>query len=254
MVKKKELKTVDLDDLQSFDQSEESVEEEIVVNPSISAKDLDSIKKHVPARVSPTRPKSGAVMDDGRELAKNKRERQLEHITSKYRFDRKKLNWKGLFVVSLVIMAGLMAAHRSEAYGFISETTGFRLPFEESAPLKFPWIDWFGSYYPLICFVLLALIPMKRQTQTMVEVFFEGLSVPSEIFPVGRSSRRRLTWRQIQKIDFKNKSGVPYVQLFDRDSRLLGEMRLDVDNPKGFYRALSLYAPKEHILRKLINN
>ena len=88
----------------------------------------------------------------------------------------------------------------------------------------------------------------------MVEIFYDGISIPSEVFPIGRSKRQRISWKQMCRLEYKKRYNTPFVRVFDKKDEILGEIRLDVDHLKRFYDILDTYCPEDNPLRNLFNN
>ena len=88
----------------------------------------------------------------------------------------------------------------------------------------------------------------------MVQIFYDGLTVPVELFPNGMPRRVRLEWRDIYGIEFKKNKDIPYIVLLNQRKSALGYLRLDVDDLEEFYDKLDTYIPNEHPLRNMLNN
>lgn len=233
---KAELRTVDLEDLQSCDYREEAGEE-IEASVKVAVEDLDRIKRTAPAPKSKKPSKSASLVSKGQSKGQKGKSSsaELDRLTAKYQLDRKKLNWPLAAGVALILALGLLF----KIFPFIDEVLG---------------VGAVMSYFPLYALALLVLFPLRLPTTSMFEIYHEGISAPLGIFSPGRPERARLKWSDIREIEFKSKREVPYVLLLGKNGRELGELRLDVDRPEVFYRAIDRHAPREHVLRKLINS
>jgi len=175
------------------------------------------------------------------------------YMSNKYKFDKHKLKPLGPILAIVIFISGyfgfenpfeiemspdnLLALH-----GKVAEKTGNGL------------VSLYKNIYLFLMFIVLYIFPYKAKTKNMVEIFYDGLTIPSEIFPVGSATRKRISWPQIISIQFKSKRGVNFVQLFDAKKLLLAEMRIDVDNLKAFYVILDRYIPESNPLRALFDN
>lgn len=253
---KKELKTVNLDDLRSSDPFEElDRDDEIIIETGVSLKELDSRGSKSVSRPSSKNSKSGEVSASSDEIQKNKEKQhsleRLKILDDKRSFDRKVFNWKGLGIITLIVFVGVFFDKG------LSDIV-FKAVGEEVSYLAnlvrwfFSGLQFLGDYYPLIALASLIWIPIKKNSQDQFTLSFDGIIAPTE---VGTNSlRKRSTWASIKKVDFGKSSGAPVMRLLNENDRILGELRLDIDDPKSFHQALSRFAPQGHPVRKLINN
>lgn len=263
-MKKKDLKVVDVDDLQP----EHSIlddEEEIIVEPKINLDDLNrsppSVKvnpkspskkvesKLIVKKVDPSILKSPRFKNY---KGSGSKQSVVDFMSNKLRFDDKR--YDRFRVGCLVALAVAGFAHRY--IGDDIET--FRASFISAA---LPMFDLILNIYELyvksyILFILLYLwiFPLKQHTQAMVEIYYDGLTVPSEVFPMGRAKRKRVKWAEIIDIDYKNKYSTPFVQLLNKKKEVVGEFRLNLDNMEGLFEALDTYCPTKNPLRNLFTN
>ena len=247
-------KTVDLEDLQPSDPLEGRNDDIVdIVVPGLSVQDLDKLGKTPPTKLPDKNAKKPELVVDAnaRGNSPRKAKDQLEHMTSKLRFDRRKLNVYGLGSIALVFAIGFACNHSVSFEAFleargIAEASTQRLP-----RYIFEGIRLFGKYYPLLCVAMAFSIPLKLQSSGMFEIFYEGVYAPVDLGskPV---LRKRIPWEQIAELNFLRKDNIPLTELLDKDGQVMGQLRLDVDHPEGMIRAIDKYAPKTHPLRRLL--
>ncbi|MEX1099237.1 MAG: hypothetical protein WEB87_02355 [Bacteriovoracaceae bacterium] len=257
----KKLRVVNLEDLQSETSSADhkARTEEENVDAKVSISELDRVKRTPPTIKSPAPSKQGEPLLDKRvQRAKDinargreGKEQTLNYLTNKYRFDRKRLRYSTLWLTAAVFAAGYLFEPMEFDEPVTLDNIGTYIT-QGIFGVLFALHALFDRIYPLICAAILFTRPLKIYTDTMIQIFYEGLAVPSEIFSIGKPRRNRALWKDIKEINFKSRYGVPFVQLMDKSGRLLGEMRLDVDNLKEMYSILDTYAPEDHPLRKLL--
>lgn len=252
---KKELKTLDIDELEADYNKNFVGEEDEEVIEGVNVSDLDLPQKVVikpKSKVSKVLNKFDAQAHAQRKkLNSLKGEKLVKHMTNKYRFDRSKpvyWAWVLMLVIALMGFTGKEIPKHTvsgENYSYIIQL---------GAGIFNLGVSIFNKAYLFIIAAILFFVPLRRTTPTMVEVFYDGLTVPHEVLPIGAYMRRRIIWRQIKSIGFKTKRQVPIMQLFAKDQSLLGEIRLDVDDVGTMYECIDLYAPKEHPIRILFEN
>ena len=269
---KKEEKVVDIADLRSdndYNTHQDDIEIIVDVSPKVKMDDIETHsnsktksdkkpileKKKVKLKQEVRRKFDPSILNSPR-FAKydgNGTEKSVvAFLTNKYSFDKKEQNPVSVFVmlfsIALYALCWYIESVTIES-GAISEViTG---PIFSVLNLFFiPY----KKLYIFIFFILLYFFPLKRITPNMVQVFFDGLTVPNEIFPQVMGSRKRVEWKDIYTIELKKKKEIPFVQLYGQNKRLLGEMRLDSDDIKEFYAKLDIYLPENHCLRILFNN
>ena len=244
---------MDLKDLRSSDPALEEAREEEVF-PGVSLDELDRRSKTPPAKNKGRPAKEGELQGAGssRSEALKEVQRKGDLLTARYRFDRKKINKTLAAFQFFLLILGLFFRESMFFYeAFKADPVTIRSAEELISLFQLRGIF---SYFPLYILALFVVFPFKRHTGSMYEVYHGGMSAPLGIFLPGKPLRRRMKWRQIASFDLKSRRGVPYVLLLDKDQHVLGELRLDIDNPAGLYRAILLLAPKDHVLRKLVNN
>lgn len=257
MAKDKKPRIVNLEDLQSeiFSENYKSKIEEEVVDSRISIDELDRAQKTPPVRKAAGEPKTGELASDRRiqSVRNRSKESSLNFLTNKYSFDKKRPRYSTLFLAGAIFAAGYFFEPMSFDGPVTLDDMG-KIVFEAIFGVLFMAHSLFDRIYPFICLVVLVALPLKVSTETMIQIFYEGVTVPSEIFSIGKPVRRRLLWHDIKAIEFKSRYGTPYVQLIDKEGRVMGEMRLDVDRPKEMFSILDTYAPENHPLRRLLSN
>lgn len=254
---KKELKTLDLDELEAdYDKNIVGEEEEDVIE-GVSVSDLDLPQRafHSPkSKVNKVLNKFDAHAHAQRKkLNSLKGEKLVKHMTVKYRFDRSKPVYWAWALLIIIGVSGYFGKPIIMSYDDTSNEIFF-ITLKLMLGIFNMLIKIFSKVYIFICAGILFFIPLRRTTPTMVEIFYDGLTIPHEVYPIGAFMRRRIVWKQIKSIGFKTKKETPIMQLFAKDKSLLGEIRLDVDDVGTMYECIDLYAPKEHPVRILFEN
>ncbi len=275
---KKKLKVVDLDDLQPNNpQTKSSNSEEEVITPKIDLDQLDA------QRIINQKQKESRILDRKNIAAKNHNKQNqtnenkidisnitdsrlkkykgsgtaeslANYMSRKYRFDKYRFKPLGPILAAGVFYIGFFLLDGQD------ETVKTAVDSIDALPhyVRNETVGAAGYYFKKYYFALIALIlyflPFRGYTKDMVEIFYDGLTIPSEIFPIGSTVRKRVLWRQIKKTNFKNKKGVDFIQLLGERGELLGEMRIDVAKLESFYRVLDRYLPENNPLRVLFQN
>lgn len=251
------LRIVDLEDLQSETFSEKHISkiEEELVDPRVSIEELDRVKRTPPVRKVSGAVKQGELAPDRRiqNVRNRSKESSLNFLTNKFSFDKKRWRHSTFFLAAVVFAAGYFFEPMRFDDPVTIDDMG-KIVFEAVFGVLFLAHSLFDKIYPFICLVVLIVLPLKVSTETMIQIFYEGVTVPSEIFSIGKPARRRLLWKDIKAVNFKSRYGTPYVQLIDKNGAVRGEMRLDVDRPKEMFAVLDTYAPEDHPLRKLLSD
>jgi hypothetical protein len=269
-MKKKETKTVDIADLRSDDNyNKNDLETQTIVD--VSAKvEINDISQH-PKTKTPKIPSFKNKEIDQKAIPRRKFDPSIvkgprfikykgngseksivSFMTDKHAFDQKEVNYTSVILFAISVLFYLMARYLGSAQ---SPDNIYIAAFAESANYAIATI--YEPYRQLYVFILLILfytIPIKKFTNLMVEVFYDGLTVPYEIFPTVQHRRKRVEWRYIYSIELATKKEIPFVRLLGDRKQQLGEMRLDVDDPKKLYEIIDTYAPAEHPIRILFNN
>lgn len=260
-MKQKNLKVVDLDDLQP-EKTHTYSEDEITVEAKVN---IDDIKREAPSFKVESQKKQVTRQVQKKvdpSIIKSKRFKNykgngtqqsvISFMSHKYRFDDKRFD--RMRVIGLILLAVAGFSHKY----IVDDIEAYRSTF---ISIALPMFDLILKIYELyvrsyIVFIILYLwiFPLKHQTPAMVEVYYDGLTVPSEVFALGRPKRQRIKWDQIRGIDYKNKYSTPFVQILDAKKEVLGEFRLNLDNMEGLYEALDTYCPDENPLRNLFTN
>ena len=272
-MKKKELKTLNLDELEAQKNEQIALDEEsnadvrvdinsLSAKPPTIASNLANISKKVEGEVE-------RFNLEKEELKKKERFKNYEgdgskgsiisFLSNKHIFDKKVYNIRNLIILCIMVAAVVYIKINPESTTDLSltkmiETDLKRFPRRILGGIVKMAIRSYGSTYPIFIAIFLYFFPLKRHSRHMVAVYFDGITVPSEVFPTGSPKRNRVKWKNISWVDFAKKEGIPYMQIFDSDNDLLGEIRLDMTNMKGFYRAIDTYAPPENPVRKLFTN
>lgn len=253
-MKKKELKTLDVNDLEAdYDKSLLEDDDE-TIDDSVNVNDLD-----LPMRIS-SQPKSRKLINkiDPQAHAQRKKlntlkgKKLLNHMTTRYRFDRAKHVWWAWGIIIFVLCLGYFAKPIPVSSG--GDDSIFFIIAQLGTSIANMLLKLFGNVYYFIALGVFFFVPLKRNTPTMVEVYYDGLTIPNEVIPLGKHMRKRVSWRQIKLVKFKKKRGIPLMQLYAKDKSLLGEVRLDVDDVATMYKCLETYVPAEHPVRVLFEN
>lgn len=264
---KKKLKVVDIDDLET-DHSLAEDEVEITTEAKVNITDLQkkkpsfTVKNEKPPVKQKHSPEEYGLKKIDPSIIKGARfkhykgngsQQSIVHFMSqKYKFDRKRYSSLRIAVYLTLITLGVV---HGKVTPYIESFRESKMAIAAAAPLvMFDFYDMYASYFVLICFVLFWQFPIKIGTDGQVEIFYDGLIVPSEVFPLGRPKRQRLKWSQIDSIDYKSRYGVPFVQLINKKHDVIGEIRLDFDHIDEFYKILDTYCPEENPLRNLFTN
>ncbi len=254
--KKRELKTLDLEDLSSSDLFEALEErEEIVIDAGVNLDELDSRgAKHLSAPASKAS-KLGEVSQTSDQLRKNKEQNasqeRLKILDEKRTFDRKVMNWKGIGVIALIILVGVFFDQGLGRAAFIEPSKDLKYA-ASAVRWFFNWLRFLGDYYPLLALASLIWIPLKKNSPDMYALSFDGIVAPTEIGSF--ALRKRVPWASIKMVDFGKSSGAPVMRLMGESGRSLAELRLDIDDPEGLNKAIARFAPAGSPVRKLINN
>lgn len=259
---KKELKVVDIDDLQPDDQDIEYLEEE-TVDSKVNIEDIrnsaPSVK--VPGQKVLKATSSELVKKVDSSIIKSKRFKNykgdgsknsvVRFMSEKYRFDRKRYNKRNILLLGVLLFTGISASRWEdpfESMDFIGSLRG--LPIQTMGFLY----KTLGRFYIPLAFILVYLYPLKENTDTQVIIFYDGLIAPSEVFALGRPKKMRLKWSDIVSISYKNRYRVPFVQLHGKKNEIVAQIRLDFDDMDKFYEVLDTYCPEENPLRNLFTN
>lgn len=263
---KKKLKILDIHDLESDHSSSSSNpdEEESIVGkvnlsdldhkaPSVTVKPKENFKR-VQGEIDKRKIDSSILKNDRfkKYEGSGSQASVVKFMTQKYRFDKRVfVEYRVIIFILLVVMSAAVKINYNDVLDFEASIGFFRTPVDS---ILFDVVRIFRQFYLVIIIGFLYLQPLKRNTNNLVEIFYDGLHVPSEIFGLGRSKRKRVLWAEIVKIDYQNRYNTPFVQLFNKKDELLGEIRLDFDQMDFFYEILDRYCPQSHPLRNLFNN
>ena len=254
--KKRELKTLNLEDLSSsdpFKALEES--DEIIIEAGVDLDELDSRGPKSLSSPSSKLSKKGEVSQTADQLQKRKEEKasqeRLKILDDKRTFDRKVLNWRGLGVIALILIVG--AFFDQDLSGAVFEWPSKELRLAATG-LRwfFNWLHFLGDYYPILALASLIWIPLKKNSPDMYTLSFDGIIAPTELGAMGR--RKRVPWSSIKKVDFGKSLGAPVMRIMGESGRPLAELRLDIDDPERLHKAIAKFAPVGSPVRKLINN
>jgi hypothetical protein len=245
-MEKKKLKVVDLDDLQPDNEPKLDIapKEEAIVNVEEIS---ENTKKSQQSSIS-LKEKKGRVE---KALGKTATaEEKVNFMTKRFRFDKKEWQFEGVFLGILCVLL---------VYGFDHEVDNLQNLQDSSRGLMKVLIGFvvsigtlFSKGWPLLVAVLFHFRPLRRFTNKRVEVFYDGVNVPTDLFDTV-DKRRRVNWAMIKKAKIDSKKGIDYIILMDKLDDPLGHLRLDVNSRKKFYKILNTYLPPEHILRKVVN-
>lgn len=245
---------MDLSDLEADYDKSLLEEDEEIIDESVNVNDLD-----LPMRIS-SQPKSRKLINkiDPKAHAQRKKlntlkgEKLLNHMTARYRFDRAKHVWWAWAIIVFVLVIGYLASPIQTASS--NDENFLTIISQLSGNIINMFIKLLGNTYYFIALGIFFFVPLKRNTPTMVEVYYDGLTIPNEVLPLGKHMRKRVSWRQIKHVKFKKKRGIPLMQLYAKDKSLLGEVRLDVDDVATMYKCFETYVPAEHPVRVLFEN
>lgn len=264
MSDKKE-KLVNLDDLESEnDYNVHDTIDEVVVDitPKVKLDDIDDHLKEIKktknkVKLKPeVRVKFDPSILNGPRFSKyegNGTEKSvIAFLTNKYTFDKKVIDLKSVMIYICVVLF-YFAAEQVETY-LVADNQFGEVVVGAARSVILMFLNFYKSTIFLTIIAVFYTFPPRKNTPNLCQIFFDGLTVPAEIFPTVKSSRKRLAWSDIYTIEFKKQKEIPFVQLFGQNKRLLGELRLDVDDLKGFYEKLDTYLPENHVLRILFNN
>ena len=262
-MKKKDLKVVDINDLQPESPDIDDVEE-IIIDAKINIEDIQTGAPSV--SVEPKKIISEAKTDY--QLKKidssiinsprfknykgnGSQQSVVKFMSEKYRFDRKRYN-----KVRTGVLLGILAlgfAHRFwenpfEEMGFLGSLRGiYFLPIAKA-------YDVFSRFYIFLAAIFMYLFPLKQNTDTQVIISYDDIIVPSQVFALSRPVKTRVKWDAIKSVEFKKRYNVPFVQLINIKGELVGEIRLDFDDMDSFYEVLDTYCPPKNPLRNLFTN
>lgn len=254
--KKKELKTVDLKDLRSSDPFEEyDYQDEIIVETGVGVDELDSHGHKSVSRPTSKNSKSGPLTEDPKK-SKILQERaqsldRLKILDEKRSFDRKTINWSGVGIIGLIVLLGVFFQNVPSDLDTTGVKDNLRV-FARIISYAFNMFSFLGDYWPIIALGSLAFVPLKKNSKDYFALSFDGITVPSEVGTNG--PRKRVSWSSIKKVEFGRSSFIPVMRLLSESGRVMGEVRLDIDDPKGLHKAIDRFAPKGSPVRKLINN
>lgn len=262
-MKKKDLKVVDLDDLQpeSLDFNQE---DEVTVEAKVNIDDLKKIKSSIglisknptnQVKIEKKLQKIDSSIIKSPRFKNYRGNRSQESVVSfmseKFRFDRKRYNRLRSAVVIFMLVFGFL--HRFwedpfEKMNILSSLRGiFFYPISKA-------YDLYGRYYLVITAIFIYFFPLNQNTDTQVVISYDNIIVPSQVFALSRPLKTRIKWDAISDIEFQKKYGVPFVQLMNAKKELIGEIRLDFDDMDRFYEVLDTYCPSENPLRILFTN
>lgn len=261
---KKDLKVVNVNDLQpeTQDKLNPSNEQPEDVSSKISIDDIsNSFNDDSVVDFSPIKKVSGEV--DSKEIVRldienNPRFKKytgngskksiLNFMTVKHRFDKREFNTRNLFFALLITFIGITFPYVMGKLETVMYGPGAVL---HRGLFSYTLI---GKYWYFILGFFLYIFPLRQAGRSMVEIYYDGINLPSETFPIGRAKRRRVKWGAIENIEMKGRSGIPYVSLIGKNDLIIGEMRLDLPNREEFYKVLDTYCPLGNPLRKLFDN
>lgn len=259
---KKKLKVVDINDLQPDDENIID-EEEIIVDARVSIDDIHNLPPSIKAPGAKVlkATSSELVKKVDNSIIKSKRfkhykgngdsESVVRFMSEKYKFDKRKFNFRNILLVSLIVGLGISA----NIYGNpFEQLEGFERVKTIHTQTIFALYELVGKFYIPIAIILLYFFPVKENTDHQVYIYYDGLIVPSEIFSLGRPKKMRLKWADIISVEYKNHYQVPIVQLIGKRKEIIGEIRLDFDDMVNFYRILDTYCPEENPLRNIFTN
>ena len=173
-------------------------------------------------------------------------------MTNKYSFDKREVNYSSVIVFVISVLFYFMARSLGGAQ---SPDNIYIAAFAESANYAIATIyEPYRQLYVVVLFLLFYFIPLKRYTNLKVQIFYDGLNVPYEIIPTVEHRRKRVEWKYIYSIELGKSKEIPFVRLLGDRKQLLGELRLDVDDPKRMYEIIDTYSPADHPIRILFTN
>jgi hypothetical protein len=263
----KDLKVVNLEELeagQEINNPKDSMEE--VVDAKISLDDLDKkeskkflsvenkVIKRVESEVVSKSIDSSIVKSERFKKYKGNgsKDSVVSFMTNRYQFDKREYIKVRVFLFLLIIGSGYGSKLYQDEYLALKMKIGF---FNTPVfAIFFDFLELFMSNYVFVAILFLFIFPLKRNTHSLVEIFYDGLYVPSEIFPLGRPKRQRIMWAEVAHVRMQNRFNIPFIQLINQKKVVLGEMRLDLDDMEKFYETLDTYCPQNHPLRILFNN
>jgi hypothetical protein len=176
----------------------------------------------------------------------------VSFMTDKYSFDRREVNYISVIVFIISVIFYFIARSLG---GAESPDNIYIAAFAESANYALAtFYEPYRKLYVVVVFLLFYFIPLKRYTNLKVQIFYDGLTIPYEIIPTVEHRRKRVEWKYIYSIELGKTKEIPYVRLLGDRKQLLGELRLDVDDPKKMYEIIDTYAPADHPIRILFTN
>lgn len=261
---KKKLKVLDLDELEDQESNPLVKDNETIVDARVDIESLSSKPPVIGSNIAKVSKKVDAQLVNSKfsveELKKKERFKNYDgdgskssivgFLSDKHRFDKKDYVVSHILIflaaVSLIAFIKIFPDQTASIKNWMSLIKGANV---------FAFVlTIYEKTYPIFIFVILYVFPLKRNTMYLVEIYFDGITIPSTLFAVGRPKRVRVRWRDIAYIEFKSKLNVPFVQVYNKKNELLGEIRLDFNNMKKFYEVLNTYCPDENPLRKLFTN
>lgn len=257
---KKEPRIVDLKDLQSSSKSEikTKIIEEEAAQSTISISDIDKLKpksKTVQIKPTPAKPFDPSLLLTPRfkyYTGDKSRKSIMQFMSKKYDFDRKAISRSSVFLIF-----ALGAIYFISKYILKIENTDnpYYDAFVYSGVQTYKvFADIYMSCFFPILGIAFYTVPFKMFTGFKVQVFFDGLTVPSTMFPNGSPTRKRLSWGDIAAVKYKKEMGHEYLDLLNRNNRSIGHMRLDIDKFDEFKEIVLIYAPEDHPIRNIFNN
>lgn len=268
-MKKKDLKVVDINDLQPETESfkiQNQHEEEVIGKVSVDDLNTTSNNEFITVHSKLKKVTGELATVNGRKIdssiingprfkkyqGNGSSESVLKFMSSKYRFDKRLYNKRNVFLLVVMFVLGF-------GYRFVQED--FEFFFNQKEGISTIFLNIISSFYVMYTKIYIAVIlvflyffPLKTGSDSMVEIFYDGISIPCEVFPIGRSKRKRISWKQVYRLEYKKRYNTPFVQVISNKDEVIGEIRLDVDYLKRFYDILDTYCPEDNPLRNLFNN
>jgi hypothetical protein len=106
---------------------------------------------------------------------------------------------------------------------------------------------------PILAFFFYKKYPLMQNTKYEIKIDYQFIEGPKEVNYSPMIERNRVKWDDITNIDYNNKFNVNHIQCFNKNSRPLIAIRLDIKNFDKLKKLIVEYTDKDHPLHKVFS-
>lgn len=252
--KDNKLKSVNLEDLRSSDPFEELDNQmEEIVEVGVSIDELDKFQSNNPSKKNNSNSITGKLFDPSLEKRQNSSKELLDKHQERRVFDRKIWNLQPIIIAFTILLVGFLSSESQVVSEYANKDLNLSGGAAWMVKSIFSLLRFIGKTYLYISGGILVFGKLKKPSHKEFIISYDGIVGPMEV-ENPKTPKKRARWSQIKDLVFEKRGGQFVACLKGDSGSTLIELSLDIERPEELKTAIERLSPKDHPIRKLVNN